>query len=158
MQFFPIFLFGVETLIVIYISHNAETNSFFENKIVKNVVTLKYNKVVDWQQTIVTFLTIILKLHTVRHKRVGGKHQWLVFTSYSIVRSAWALSNGCKSRVSPNSGNRIAQGKGVHREVGSEGSRRQTSGLTNRNFIQGIWPWVRLLCKPKPDSYSERLV
>ena len=73
---FPLFfLFGVEILIVIYISHNAETNSFFENKIVKNVVTPKYNKVVDWQQTIVTFLTMILKLHTVRNKRVGGKHQ-----------------------------------------------------------------------------------
>lgn len=45
---FPLFfLFGVEILIVIYIAHNAETNSFFENKIVKNVVTSKYNKVVD---------------------------------------------------------------------------------------------------------------
>ena len=33
------------------------------------------------------------------------------------------LSNGCKSRVSPNSGNYIAPGKGVHREVKSEGSR-----------------------------------
>lgn len=41
------FLFGVEILIVIYIFHNAETNRFFENKIVKNVVTPKYNKVVD---------------------------------------------------------------------------------------------------------------
>ena len=45
---FPCFLLlGVEILIVIYIAHNAETNSFFENKIVKNVVTPEYNKVVD---------------------------------------------------------------------------------------------------------------
>ena len=55
-----------------------------------------------------------------------------------VVCSARALSNGCKSRVSPNSGNYIAKGKGVHREVKSERSRRQTSDLTNRNFIQGI--------------------
>ncbi len=38
-------------------------------------------------------------------------------------------------RVSPNSGNYIAKGKGVHREVESERSRRQTSDLTYRNFI-----------------------
>ncbi len=30
----------------------------------------------------------------------------------------------------------IAKGKGVHREVESEGSRRQTSGLTDRNHIR----------------------
>ena len=75
-----------------------------------------------------------------------------------FVCSARALSNGCKSRVSPNSGNYIAKGKGVHRELESERSRRQTSDLTNWNFIQGIWPWVRLLYKPKPYSYSERSV
>ena len=77
---------------------------------------------------------------------------------FCVVCSARALSNGCKSRVSPNSGNYIAKGKGVHRELESERSRRQTSDLTYRNFIQGIWPWVRLLPRPKPYSYSERLV
>lgn len=77
---------------------------------------------------------------------------------FCVVCSAWALSNGCKSRVSPNSGNYIAKGKGVHRELESERSRRQTSDLTYRNFIQGMWPWVRLLPRPKPYSYSERLV
>ena len=41
-----------------------------------------------------------------------------------------------ETRTNPNSGNRIAQGKGVHSEVESEGSRRQTSGLTNRNVFQ----------------------
>ena len=33
------------------------------------------------------------------------------------VCSARALSNGCKSQVSPNSGNYIANGKGIHRDV-----------------------------------------
>ena len=75
-----------------------------------------------------------------------------------LVRSAWALSNVYKSLSHPNSGKAIAQGKGVHREVESEGSRRQTSGPTNRNFIQGIWPWMRLPNKSKSHSYSERLV
>ena len=60
------------------------------------------------------------------------------FHTAPVVCSARALSNGWKSRVSPNSGNYIAKGKGVHREVKSERSRRQTSDLTNRNFIQGI--------------------
>ena len=55
--------------------------------------------------------------------------------AFFFVCSARALSNGCKSRVSPNSGNYIAKGKGVHRELESERSRRQTSDLTNRNFI-----------------------
>ena len=45
------------------------------------------------------------------------------------------MSKGCKSRVNPNSGNHIANSKGVRREVESEGSWRQTSGLTYRNFI-----------------------
>ena len=65
-------------------------------------------------------------------------HQVIPNGGIQVVCSARALSNGCKSRVSPNSGNYIAKGKGVHREVKSERSRRQTSDLTNRNFIQGI--------------------
>ena len=68
------------------------------------------------------------------HSTLGISHRW----SDSFVCSARALSNGCKSRVSPNSGNYIAKSKGVHRKVKSERSRRQTSDLTNRNFIQGI--------------------
>ncbi len=32
----------------------------------------------------------------------------------------------------------LAKGKGVHREVESEGSRRQSPGLTDRNCIQGL--------------------
>ena len=33
----------------------------------------------------------------------------------------------------------LAEGKGVHCEVESEGSRRQTLGPTNRNRIKGIY-------------------
>ena len=66
---------------------------------------------------------------------------------FLLVRSAWAFSNGCKSWVSPNSGNYMAKCKSVHREVKSEESRRQTFDLTNRNFIQGFWPWIRLHLK-----------
>jgi len=38
--------------------------------------------------------------------------------------------------VRVDSAKHIAKGKGVHREVESEGSRRRTSGLTNRNHIR----------------------
>ena len=37
--------------------------------------------------------------------------------------------------------NRIAEGKGVRREAGSEGSRRRNAAPTNRNRIQGQRPW-----------------
>ena len=43
-----------------------------------------------------------------------------------VVCSARVLSNGCKSQVSPNSGNYIAKGKGVHREL--ESVRRLAGG------------------------------
>ena len=39
--------------------------------------------------------------------------------------------------MSPDSGNHIAKGKGVHREVESEGSRRQTVGPMNKNLVEG---------------------
>ena len=39
-----------------------------------------------------------------------------------------------RTEVAPN---RIAEGKGAHREVGSEGSRTRTMALTNRNRIEG---------------------
>ena len=57
------------------------------------------------------------------------------FRAFFGVCSAWVLANGCKSLMSPNSGNHTAQSKGVHRELESERSLRQTSGLTDRNFI-----------------------
>ena len=37
----------------------------------------------------------------------------------------------------PDSGKHIARDKGVHHEEESEGSPRQTTGLTNRNHIRG---------------------
>ncbi|OXE95233.1 hypothetical protein B0A63_24980 [Flavobacterium johnsoniae UW101] len=49
----------------------------------------------------------------------------------------------------------LAECKGVHREVESEGSSRQTLGLTNRNYIQGQKCWIRLLYKPKSQTVRE---
>ena len=54
--------------------------------------------------------------------------------SFSVC-SAWLLATGCKSPMSPNSGNHTANSNGVPRELESERSWRQISGLTNRNFI-----------------------
>jgi hypothetical protein len=51
------------------------------------------------------------------------------------VRLAWCHSKGCKSLTRPNSGKCTAEDKGVRRETESEGSLRQTSGLTYRNLI-----------------------
>jgi hypothetical protein len=51
-----------------------------------------------------------------------------------VVRPAWALSLGFKSRMA-KAVVTIAQDKGVDREVESEGSQRQISGLRNTNFI-----------------------
>ena len=66
--------------------------------------------------------------------KVGDKRLRLAFTSYSI-RPARTYSNGCKSPSHPDSGKATAESKGVHREVESEGSRRQTSDPTYRNLI-----------------------
>ena len=52
-----------------------------------------------------------------------------------FVRPARTYSKGCKSLTPPDSGKVTAKGKGVRRETESEGSRRQTSGLTDRNPI-----------------------
>ena len=54
----------------------------------------------------------------------------------------------------PGSGKCIAEGKGVHREVESEGSHRQTLGLTNRNHIRQVRR-IRLLNKLKSKNYTE---
>lgn len=54
---------------------------------------------------------------------------------FDRVRPARTYSNGCKSPSRPNSGKATAEGKGVHREVESEGSLRQTSDPTYRNLI-----------------------
>ena len=54
---------------------------------------------------------------------------------FVFVRPAGTYSNGCKSPSRPNSGKATAEGKGVQREVESEGSHRQTSDPTYRNLI-----------------------
>ena len=54
----------------------------------------------------------------------------------------------------PGSGKHIVKGKGVHREVESEGSPRQTLGLTNRNHIRQVRR-IRLHYKPKSNNYTE---
>ena len=48
----------------------------------------------------------------------------------------------------------LAKGKGVHREVESERSWRQSSGLTDRNCIRGNYRGMSLLVKTK--SYTVR--
>ncbi len=52
-----------------------------------------------------------------------------------LVRPARVYSNGCKSLTHPDSGKCLANAKGVPREMESEGSRRQNSGLRNTNII-----------------------
>ena len=59
--------------------------------------------------------------------------------------------------IRPSSGKDTAKDKGVHREVESEGSRRQISGLTNRNHIR-LQLRIRLHHKPKSNNYSELTV
>ena len=51
------------------------------------------------------------------------------------VRPARTYSKGCKSLNRPDSGKVTDKGKGVRSETESEGSKRQTSGLTDRNPI-----------------------
>jgi hypothetical protein len=44
----------------------------------------------------------------------------------------------------------LAKGKGVHREVGSEGSRRQSPDSRDTNRIKGCGTWASLRDKTKP--------
>ena len=52
-------------------------------------------------------------------------------------------------------GNTQPNSKGVRREAESEGSCRQTSGLTDRNHIRGMIDRVRLQAKLKPNNYPK---
>jgi len=67
-----------------------------------------------------------------RKTKVGRK---LLRFPPTRFRPARTYSKGCKSLNRPDSGKVTAKGKGVRRETESEGSRRQTSGLTDRNPI-----------------------
>lgn len=49
-----------------------------------------------------------------------------------------AHTRRCKSFADPTGGTASQKDKGVHREMKSEGSQRQSAGLTNRNRIRGI--------------------
>ena len=71
----------------------------------------------------------------------------------TLVRPARTYSNGRKSPNRPDSGKVTAKGKGVHREVESEGSRRQTVGPMNKNLVEGWKAGVMLHLKQKPDNY-----
>ena len=59
-------------------------------------------------------------------------------TAVFFVRPARTYSNGCKSPSRPDSGKATAESKGVHCEVESEGSFRQTSDPTYRNLISRL--------------------
>jgi len=56
---------------------------------------------------------------------------------FFFVRPAGRTYLEVKVLCGPGKGNRKPDGKGVHREVESEGSRRQNAGPTNRNRIEG---------------------
>lgn len=69
------------------------------------------------------------------------------------VRPARTHSNGCKSPNRPDSGKVTAEGKGVHREMESEGSRKQKIGPMNKNLVKGCPTGAMLPKKHKPDNY-----
>ena len=70
-----------------------------------------------------------------------------------VVRPARTRSNGWKSPNRPDSGKVTAKGKGVRREVESEGSRRQKVGPMDKNLVKGWQAGAMLLLKHKPDNY-----
>jgi len=71
-----------------------------------------------------------------------------------LVRRAWRFIWGCKSPARVGNDQVQAKGKGVHREVESEGSRRHKSGLSNTNRIRHI-EVGETAKQVKPKSYPE---
>ena len=90
-----------------------------------------------------------------RHPWKGNADGHGTSLGHDVVRPARTCSKGCKSLNRPDSGKVTAKGKGVRRETESEGSRRQTSGLTDRNPIKGLRVRIRLQKKSKSDNYPE---
>ena len=88
-----------------------------------------------------------------------GSHRLMgkVWAVLFVVRPVWVQSNRWKSVTHPDSGKCIAKSKGVHREVESEESWRQSSGLTNRNHMR-LQLVIRLPYKLKSNNYSELTV
>ena len=79
-----------------------------------------------------------------------------------FVRPAWATTSRwgrreaqLKSDAEVDNDQPLVKGKGVYREVGSEGSRRQNLGLMNKNHIRGHMHWTSLQNKMKSKSYPE---
>ena len=70
-----------------------------------------------------------------KHKK---NRQAVISLAVFCVRPARTYSNGCKSPSRPDSGKATAESKGVHCEVESEGSFRQTSDPTYRNLISRL--------------------
>ena len=99
------------------------------------------------------------------YSQTDCRHQVIILCEYEIearqtvrlffVRPARTYSKGCKSLNRPDSGKVTAKGKGVRRETESEGSRRQTSGLMDRNPIKGLRVRIRLQKKSKSDNYPK---
>ena len=67
-----------------------------------------------------------------------------------------ALVWRCKSATNPTGGIVSHNGKGVHREEESEGSRRQSAGLTNRNRMRQP-RWMRGQIDSKSDTCTENV-
>ena len=80
---------------------------------------------------------------------------WLA--AFACCASSGARFLRVKVPNPPGSGKDIAESKGVHREVESEGRWRQISGLTNRNHIR-LQLRIRLQDKLKSNNYSELTV
>jgi hypothetical protein len=57
--------------------------------------------------------------------------------------------------MDPDGGNHEPNRKGCHREVGSEGSGKQTPGPRYTKRIEGTYPVARGRKDLKPDSHSE---
>jgi hypothetical protein len=74
---------------------------------------------------------------------------------FCYVRRAWHITRRWKSVIKVYSYLLLAKGKGVHREVESEGNRRQSSGPRNTNIIKGIVDRMSLHIKVKSKSYTE---
>ena len=71
-----------------------------------------------------------------------------------FVCRAWHFIWGCKSPARVGNDQVQAKGKGVHREVESEGSLRHKSGLRNTNRIRHF-EVGKTAKQVKPESYPE---
>ena len=73
---------------------------------------------------------------------------------FFMVCSARALSNGCKSRVSPNSGNYIAKGKVKAQKLQKQHALKGQKLLAQGSAL-GIMAISKTPCKGKSFVYSQ---